>query len=389
MKQSAQRPRHGGNVSWAARVAGCFPEELLDFSASINPLGPPASVMAAIQSTMQGLKHYPDPECCQLTQCLSQIHGLPPSWFLPGNGVAELLTWVGRELAQLDQVRLLSPGFGDYRRALSAFDASVQRFAVDLSVGEIASDADADAEVRLEPDRGCDSTIGLKGGWSLSTRDDFMTGLGAQVGCILNDPHNPTGQRLDPAWVQECLHRFAWVVIDEAFIDFLPPDQQSSWIPYLAQFPNLVILRSLTKFYSIPGLRIGYAIAHPGHIARWKQWRDPWSVNVLALAAAEAALNDATFQHQTWKWLVEARTQLFAGLAAFPSLRPRRSCANFLLVHYRGNVPELQLKLLRQSRILIRDCLSFERLGEQYFRVAVLQIPENQRLLSALDQALS
>lgn len=372
MNSSSQRPRHGGNLLWAAQVAGCAPEQLLDLSASINPLGPPKSVLSAIQGAMGALRHYPDPDYRHLTQTLSQYHGVPQSWILPGNGVAELLTWVGRELAGLDQVHLLSPGFGDYHRALSAFEASVQCFELDLEACLIVPALD------VQP---FDCVGGLPQQHWIPTADQ-------RIGCILNDPHNPTGQRLDPDWVLQCLRHFEWVVMDEAFLDFLPPDAQHSWLPYLAQFPNLVILRSLTKFYSIPGLRLGYAIAHPDHIARWKKWRDPWSVNVLALAAAEAALADVAFQHRTWAWLPEARQHLSEGLAAFASLTPLPSCVNFLLVHYDGNVPELQLKLLQQSQILIRDCLSFEGLGEHYFRVAVFQISDNEKLLSALKAIL-
>ena len=147
-----------------------------------------------------------------------------------------------------------------------------------------------------------------------------------------------------------------------------------------------MILRSLTKFYSLPGLRLGYAIAHPQRLAKWKLWRDPWPVNTLAAAAAIAALQDTQFQNDTWKWLPAARNKLFQGIESIPGLRPLEGTVNYLLVESQQSTSQLQQQLLQQHQILIRDCLSFKELGDQYFRVAVRTEFDNQRLLTALKE---
>jgi histidinol-phosphate/aromatic aminotransferase/cobyric acid decarboxylase-like protein len=206
-----------------------------------------------------------------------------------------------------------------------------------------------------------------------------------QNGLLLNNPHNPTGQLFRNDEILPWLEEFALVVVDEAFMDFLLPDEQQSLIGVVQDYPNLVILRSLTKFYSLPGLRLGYAIAHPDRLRRWQQWRDPWCVNTLAAAAGRAVLQDTGFQQQTWNWLPGARSQLFEGLQAAPQLHPYPSAANFLLIHADVSVVQLQRQLLEQNQILIRDCLSFAELGDRYFRVAVRTAAENQRLLDACD----
>jgi histidinol-phosphate/aromatic aminotransferase/cobyric acid decarboxylase-like protein len=157
----------------------------------------------------------------------------------------------------------------------------------------------------------------------------------------------------------------------------------------IQDYPNLVILRSLTKFYSMPGLRLGYAIAHPDRLQRWQQWRDPWPVNILAAAAGEAVVQDRAFQEQTWAWLPPARSQLFDGLSRIPGLQPLPASANFLLVRSQHSCSQLQQDLLTRHRILIRDCLSFPELGDAYFRVAVRLPDENQRLIAALTDILS
>ena len=188
--------------------------------------------------------------------------------------------------------------------------------------------------------------------------------------------------------IQPYLEQLDLVVVDEAFMDFVPPPDQQSMISLVQDYPNLVILRSLTKFYSLPGLRLGYAIAHPERLKRWQQWRDPWSVNILAVAAGEAVVEDQDFATQTWQWLLPAREKLKQGLAAISGLEPLESTANFLLVKTDLPSSQLQQELLKRHRLLIRDCLSFPELGDRYFRVAVRTNEENQRLISALKQLI-
>ncbi len=349
------RPVHGGNLAWAAAIAGCPPDAILDFSASISPLGPPRSAIAAIQATLGNLIYYPDPDYRELKAALGQLHQLPPQWILPGNGSAELLTWAGWDLAKLAATALLTPAFGDYYRCLKAFDAKVIEFPLNLE-----------------------------------TREDSLLPLASdKCGLLLNNPHNPTGKLFLREIILPYLEQFALVVVDEAFMDFLPPHQEQSLIPLVQEYPNLVILRSLTKFYSLPGLRLGYAIAHPDRLRRWQQLRDPWTLSTPAAAAAVAVIQDVEFQQQTWAWLPEARSQLFQKLAQLPGLQPLESAANFLLVESQLPSSQLQQQLLKNDQILIRDCLSFPQLGDRYFRVAVRSSEDNERLLEALSTIIN
>lgn len=357
------RPVHGGNLVWAAALAGCSPEAILDFSASISPLGPPKSAIAAIQAHLGNLSYYPDPDYRELRAALGQVHQLPPEWILPGNGSAELLTWAGWDLAKLAVTCLVTPAFGDYWRTLRAFDAKVLECPLSLK-----------SEVRSKKDELEYLTFSLQ-----SSAFIF-----SESGLLLNNPHNPTGCLFSRETILPYLDQFALVVVDEAFMDFLPPDEEQSLIQVVQQYPNLVILRSLTKFYSLPGLRLGYAIAHPERLKRWQQWRDPWPVSTLAAAAAAAVVQDTEFQQQTWAWLPPTRLALFQGLASVPSLQPYQGAANFLLIQAQQSSSQLQQQLLRHHQILIRDCLSFPELGDRYFRVAVRSQTENNRLVQAI-----
>lgn len=359
-----RRPAHGGNLAWAAALAGCPPEHILDFSASINPLGSPHSAIAAIQAHLEALRAYPDPEYHQLRAALGKVHQLPPDWILPGNGSAELLTWAAFDLSKLAVTCLVTPAFGDYGRALRAFETKVRE--CPLQQDEMG---------RMKDEL-------IPSSFRLPKLSPAISGL------LLNNPHNPTGCLFSRETILPYLEQFALIVVDEAFMDFLLPDQEQSLIPWVQQYPNLVILRSLTKFYSLPGLRLGYCVAHPDRLRRWQALRDPWPVNTLAAAAGVAAVQDTDFQQQTWAWLAQAKPQLVDGLAQLPGLQPYPSAANFLLVQSEQPSSLVQEKLLKHSKILIRDCLSFPELGDRYFRVAVRSLADNQRLLNGLSAIL-
>ncbi|WP_121969290.1 threonine-phosphate decarboxylase CobD [Leptolyngbya sp. BC1307] len=359
------RPVHGGNLAWAARLARCAPAELLDFSASISPLGPPCSVSEAIRAAFSSVVAYPDPDYGELREAIAHHHQLSPDWVLPGNGAAELLTWAARDLAELPGGCLrLTPTFSDYDRALRAFGCEP----IDLPLLD-----------SLDPQQG----------WNFDSWEKSLlqTDLN-RYGLLLNNPHNPTGALFAKSRLRPLLPKFGLVVVDEAFMDFLPPARSQSVIDWVSELPNLVVIRSLTKFYSMPGVRLGYVIARPETLQRWQTWRDPWAVNVLAAAAGVAAIQDTDFQQRTWDWLTAANTQLYEGLTQLPGLSPLPGCVNFLLVACEGSATALQTELLQRHQIYIRDCMSFAELGDRYFRIAVKTTDDNQRLLDALANVL-
>ncbi len=399
------RPVHGGNLAWAATLAGCPAAAILDFSASISPLGPPESALDAIRSHLSSLTAYPDPDYGELRTALGEALNVDPDWILPGNGSAELLTWAALDLSKLEATYLVTPAFGDYSRALLAFGAQVLDCPLDLtSCTMIKNGQDADS-----------TTDEFSGGTGISpvtkqvienelVRDNlsvfnrsFVSPIlslpvplvDADRGLLLNNPHNPTGLLFGRQAIRPYLDRLALVVVDEAFMDFLPPSEQESLIAQVEEFPNLVILRSLTKFYSLPGLRMGCAIGNPDILRRWQLQRDPWPVNTLAAAAAAAVVRDTVFEQQTWDWLPVARQELFDGLANLPGLRPFPGAANFLLVESSISVSLIQKTLLERHRILIRDCLSFPELGDRFFRVAVRSRADNLRLIAGLAEVMS
>ena len=379
-------PPHGGNRAAAARRLGCRPEQLLDASASLVPFGPPDGVRRALRRALAAaalpLRDYPERDYHGLRRALAAHHGLDPAWVLPGNGAAELFTWAARDAAAAGTSLLPAPGFADYRRALACWGGLWQPLPLRLDWPAVFP---ADFGAAVDPPL----PTGLDAGGT------------ARHGALwITNPHNPTGQLWSRRSLEALLETFALVVVDEAFLPLVPRGEAESLIPLLADHPNLVVIRSLTKLFTIAGLRLGYALGHPGRLGRWSGWRDPWPVNGPAAAVGEALFSDRNglerWTGRVRRWVEREGAWLAAGLGGLPGLRPLPSAANYLLVRSAaaavdgaGSLEPLRLSLEQRHRILLRDCRSFEGLGPGWLRIGLQDRRSNRRLLAALRRQVS
>lgn len=359
-------PRHGGNLSQEAARLGVEPERLLDASASLVPFTPPRPLRSALHQAVHGraLRDYPDRSQAELRQAISAWHGVLPEAVLPGNGAAELFTWAARDAAAAGVSALPQPGFADYARALNCWDAA----SVPVSLPLVWPD-------QIDP-------------------HPFPIGsepLACASVVWITNPHNPTGQLWSRDSLQPLLARHALVICDEAFLPLVPHGESQSLIPLVAEHPNLVVIRSLTKLFAIAGLRLGYAIAAPERLQRWSAWRDPWPVNGLALAAGTAVMADAQglrrWQARVQRWLLQERAWMQAQLQLLPGLKPHPSHANYLLVEGERSLLELREGVARRG-VLLRDCRSFEGLGERWLRIGLQNRRGNRRILAAMRREL-
>jgi threonine-phosphate decarboxylase len=353
---------HGGTVFAVARELGLEPEELLDFSASINPLGSPAGVWPAIEAAFRRVGHYPDSSCVELRAALASRHGLAPEQVALGNGSTELIHLIPRlERFSGTRALLVAPTFSEYSHGLELAGWSSDY--LHLSPGDGFS-------LHLEQVRRA-----LAGGFDL---------------LYLCNPGNPTG-RLYPREVTAellriCAEAGTFCILDEAFMDFC---EEGSAVPLLGEGDDFLILRSMTKFYGFPGLRLGYALGGRGTSAGLERLRPPWSVGTLAQAAGLAALADRDHEQRTRAVVASERRRLQEGLARIPGLTVYPGAANYLLVAITTGPTAAQLRhRLLGERILVRDCGNFTGLDGRYFRVAVRSGRENERLLQVLAEAL-
>jgi len=350
---------HGGKVYEAARRWGVEPDEVLDFSANINPLGPPQTVLCAIERSLTptSLRVYPDAHA--FLSALVNKHLLMPDEIVVGSGAASLIFAVIHALSP-KRVLILEPGFVEYSRASAAVNAQITTALLTEARGftpDFVSLVHAVKEQQF----------------------DLV---------IVNSPHNPTGA-LYPrdavlSLIDAAEERNTAVLLDEAFIDYAP---QESLVFLAPAKSHLIVLRSLTKFYATPGIRIGFTVSNAKLAAKIKGQIDPWSVSTVALEAGCAALAADEFGTESCRLNTIAREEFASALRRI-GLEVLPSAANFLLAKLpHGSGGDLQ-SWLDSERILIRRCDSFHGLSDEFIRMAVRFGSDNDRLVSLIEEWL-
>ncbi len=352
-----QSNKHGGNIRRLADVAGIDPAGMIDFSANINPMGPPAWLRPVMSASVTSLAHYPDPECEELKEAAAERYAVSVGSVAAGNGSTELIYSIPR-LVQPGEVLLPSPCYSDYARASELAGHSVTR-------------------LLLPEDHGFACDIQL-------VRDAFRSPALFFAG----HPNNPTGLPLDRHAFLQLAHEHpeTLFVIDEAFLDL-----STGIETFVNDRPaNMMVLVSLTKTFAIPGLRLGVAIGEPDLVRMLEDRQPPWSVNSPAQMVGRAALTDRSFVEASQQYVAERRAELSSMLAALPRVTVYPSVANYLLLRLEGGPvdgPELARRALHQG-IAIRVCDNFAPLDHRFVRVAVRTSEENRRLAECLADIL-
>ncbi|MBF8304380.1 MAG: aspartate aminotransferase [Dehalococcoidia bacterium] len=330
---------------------GLVPEEVIDFSVCSNPFGPPSSIRNGLTKAV--IDKYPDTEATELRLALSQKLGISPQNMAVGNGSTELIRLAAMVyFSPDDTVVIIKPDFGEYEVASRLCGARIVHLIVKPEDG-----------FRLPLDK----LVKL-------IRKHKPKGL------FLSNPNNPTGQYLSRKEMEAILDASSkcLVIVDEAYVSFVENDWPSQ---DLIGRDNLLVLRSMTKDYTLPGLRLGYAMANPEIITNLRRAMPPWNVNAIALKAGVLALKDAEFLDISLKKLRWERDALMAKIGHL-YLQTVPTQANFFLVKA-GNARQFRERLLQQ-KILVRDCTSFGL--REYVRIAPRTPKENKRLVAVLKE---
>jgi len=348
---------HGGNVKQLAASAGCPEKDLLDFSANINPLGLPEWFRSLISSQISSLVHYPDLTCSSLVQTFASNYRVSAEEVLIGNGSTEILYLLPRAVPKSRAV-IPAPSYLDYRKVCELAGLTVEKMLLREDNG-----------FRLDL-----SELDLK------LHGDELVFVG--------QPNNPTGLLVDPEALRNLAfnHPSTVFIVDEAFGDFI--DGLDSLIHNRP--PNIVVLYSLTKFHAIPGLRLGCAVADRDIAREVRKIMPPWTVNTLAQAVGEAALQDHAYAAQTRTLVKTLRERLSIELQSIPDLTVYPGAANFLMVRIDRkdiDITTLAAKMLVEG-IAIRNCANFEGLDGRFFRVAVRTAEENELLCQSIRKCL-
>jgi threonine-phosphate decarboxylase len=357
-------PPHGGQLRQIAARYGIPAERLIDFSANINPAGPPLSALAAMRRALEDpatLVVYPDLELIELKQAIAAHTGVQPENVAVANGFVPLLESALRSL-KIERCLLPVPSFGEYRGALENAGVTIAPYSLSPDQG---FEYEVDAILNALVDHSCDAIL-------------------------LANPQNPSGSLCDARRMKRLIEMAAGhgitVLLDEAFMDYCPAE---SLTRSATEQANLIVFRSVTKFFAIPGLRTAYAVSNSHYIDAMNRFIAPWPISSIALQAVCVVLNDAAYAEESRLanerrrlWLEEQLARL--RIATYPS------SANFLLLRFPAPVDVRLLweRMIVEEQLVLRSCATFEGLAEGHLRIAVRSEPENEKLIRGLERVL-
>jgi threonine-phosphate decarboxylase len=354
--------KHGGNIYKAVRESGMSLDDMLDFSANINPLSFSEVGLDLMKERFELASNYPDPEYIQLKGKIATFNGVHEKHVFLGNGAADSIFDVMRAIKPSSAL-IISPTFGEYERALRSVNCSVDYFILSK---EEAFDIDFNKLI-----------------YRLSQGNyDFV---------VVCNPNNPTGRIYKKESIKSLIdfaneNRIS-VLIDEAFMDFVVEEKLYSVQDLVVHYDNLFVTKSLTKFFAVPGMRLGYVITCSSKFCDYyKSSKPPWPVNSIAESYGIGALGDESYIENTRKYIEREITYMIEGLSGFSNVEVFGTVTNYVLIKYSGGKPLSEL--FRKSNILIRECGNFVGLDEMYFRFAIKSRENNSKFLAVLKEIL-
>ena len=353
---------HGGNV-WELSDKYKIPvDQLIDFSISPNPLGAPETAIESIRENLNLIKHYPNPDPEWLLEVLAKSTGVEPNNIVLGNGSTELIYLFNEVFLESEYEAIIPvPSFSEYK-------AAIERFGGNMTF--LTCTSSKNFQLNVEE---LESTISKK------TRIIFLC-----------NPNSPTGVLYEKADLMRIIkfaaERNVFVFLDEDYIDFVNGGKRYSMAEHVNEYNNLFVLRSLTKFFGLAGVRIGFGIGSPSLVKFLKKAKMPWSVNSLAMFATAAAVKDADFIKRSRILVSNSRREMREMFKSIPWLKVYPSETNFLLIEItRGDLTSTQLRDgLAKRGLLIRDCKDFDGLNDRFFRVTVRRPEENKKLIEQI-----
>ena len=349
---------HGGNLREAAQRFDLREKDLVDFSSNVNPLGPSRAARSAVKRCLDRLDRYPDPDAEELRKAIARYFGIRTGQVLCGGGSNGLIHLIPRAFRPR-RVLIPRPTFTEYGAAVEDSGGEVVPLLLTEKTG-----------FRIDP---VEMAFALKG----------------MDMAFLCNPNNPTGGLVTRGDMLEIAGYAAregvLLVVDEAFMDF---EERESVLKEITGFPNVICLRAFTKFFGLPGLRVGYAVAEDQLIAGLRRHQEPWTVSVPAEGAAIAALGDWGHIRKTRELVETEREWLRDQLRLLPGIEPFPAAANFILFKMVKGEPAALVKRLGEQGFLVRDCSSFPGLNERFIRIAVRTRRENKGLIKAMRKVL-
>lgn len=347
---------HGGNVDEIIRKYNLKKGSLIDFSANINPVGINKKVKEEMILALNEIERYPDITYHDLKMGLCDYDNINYEDILLGNGAAEVIFNIVRGLKP-KKVLLPQPTFSEYEDAAKSVDANIEYYIIKNN--------------------------------DFSLDNDFISAINDSIDMLfICNPNNPTGVLTSKEYIKLVLEKSmkcnTMVIIDESFIDFVEDKENYSVIQWCKEYKNLIVVKSLTKFFAFPGIRIGYGVCGNNEIIeKVNKISIPWSINTVAAYGGNIALSQNQYIEESRIYVKIEKDFLFNELHKFKELLVYKPAVNFIFFKVYDNI-NLKEKLLNKG-ILIRSCDNYAGLNSNYYRVAVRTHDENIKLIRALQ----
>lgn len=354
--------KHGGNIYEISKEYGIDENDIIDFSANINPLGIPYKLKETIISNIETIQNYPDPDYKKLISAIAKYNNINANYIIPGNGATEVIFKIVQAIRPKKSL-LLAPTFLEYERALKSVGCDIEYYRLDEN-----NEFNIDKNELIK---------------KLKDDIDFI---------VLCNPNNPTGQIIEQEVLKqilvECKAKGINLMLDEAFIEFVHNERNHSLIGCLDDFDNLFIIRALTKFFAIPGLRIGYGLMSNQKIKeKIVDGKEPWSINGFAAISGEILLSDKEYIRKSKEFFDLERKYMYEELKKLKNIRVYKPYANYVFFKILCQDIDLKEKLIHKQ-LLIRHCNNYVNLDESFFRVAIKDRVSNQKLITGLREVL-
>ena len=370
---------HGGNIFQFAHEQRIEPYEVVDFSANINPLGPSQRGLDALNAQLRYISHYPDATNDDVLNAIADTYGMDKHQIIVGNGAAELLYAICR-LPGYTGAFVPAPGFSEYKEALEASKIPVR-------------------DIFYRPREDDNGKPYFEVPYlALETFAAELKGQDGRIIVFLGNPNNPDGTLLDKDHIRTVANMLkdanSLLVIDESFIDFVGndplQDNEYSMRSLVNEFDNIIVVHSFTKFYAVPGLRIGAAFTNKTLITQLQQYIPSWSVNTLAQAYTKAALNDVDYIKRTKQELNEEIAFMYNAVDAIEGITVYPPSANFILfqVNQEGITANYINEELKKYNMIVRNCDSYVGLTNHWVRIAIKDHETNIKLVDKLTNIL-
>lgn len=353
---------HGSDIEAVADYYQIPKEDIVCFSANVNPLGLSSGVKKQLADHLDILSSYPDRNYTSLKNVIGSYCGISPAHVIVGNGSTELISLL-IQTRRPQKALILSPTYSEYSRELSLVGGKLVDFHLREEYNFTLNLPDFCREIQK--------------GYDL---------------VILCNPNNPTSSALTVPEIEQilaiCQSAGSFLMIDETYVEFAPEITAISAMPLISKYDNLMVLRGVSKFFAAPGMRLGYgATSNKTFLAVLTRMQNPWSLNSLAAYAGELMLTDTEYIHQTRTLVKEERARMCAFLSKFDCLKVYPAYANFILLKL--TLPQVTASdafeyLIRQG-LMVRDCSSFGFEGA-YLRFCIMKPEANTRLLRGIEE---